>query len=267
MSALVALDRPHEGVARVTLSDPARRNHGTFQAVAELADALAEAREGGARVTVLASAVPGHWIEHAWLPDLLALVRGESPTGDPGGWFRVLRELGDASVVSIAALSGDCSGGGAELAWACDLRVAEAGVVCSQPEVQVGLTPGIGGASRLLRLVGRTVAAEMVLDGGPVPAERLYAVGGINRLVAAGAAQKEALAWAARLARRPPAALAHAKRVLTESEAQGWPEALRNEQARFQEILATPAAQAEMERAQPAIDQGRAPRDLYRDED
>ena len=68
---VVSLERPREGVALVTMSNPEIRNHVSWAGVGELAQALAEAREGGARIVVLASGVPGHWLEHAWLTDLL----------------------------------------------------------------------------------------------------------------------------------------------------------------------------------------------------
>ena len=125
MPDLVELARPREGVALVTMTNPEIRNHGSNEAICQLAAALREARTGGSRVTVLASGVPGHWFEHAWLRDLANLISGEPTSGEARGWFDTLKELARPEVVSIAAISGDCSGGGAELGWACDLRVAE----------------------------------------------------------------------------------------------------------------------------------------------
>ena len=115
---------------------------------------------------MLASGVPGHWYEHAYLEDIRNLVAGHAATGDPAGWFRSLNEVSRQNVVTIAAISGDTSGGGCELGWGCDLRVAERGTRFSQPEVIIGCGTGIGGTSRLTRLIGRTVTAEMVLTGG-----------------------------------------------------------------------------------------------------
>ena len=165
---IVRLERPREGVALVTVANPAIRNHGSWATVEQLAARLAEAREGGARVVVIASGVPGHWIEHAWLPDLMNMLRGRPTTGDGAAWFRVLRELSATPVVSIAAISGDCSGGGAEIGWACDLRIAEEQACFGQPEVRIGVATGVGGTCRVARLLGRTATAELVLDGAPL---------------------------------------------------------------------------------------------------
>ncbi|MDH3644128.1 MAG: hypothetical protein OES38_18630, partial [Gammaproteobacteria bacterium] len=70
MADYVELSTPHHGVALVTVTDPERQNNLCWQAVGELADTLTQAREEGARVTVVASGVQGHWLEHAWLTDL-----------------------------------------------------------------------------------------------------------------------------------------------------------------------------------------------------
>jgi hypothetical protein len=81
MTERAKLEWPQEGLAIVTVNDAATPNHNiTFATVSALADCLTAAREGGARVTVLASAVPGEWLNHARLGDLRNLVQGK-PTG------------------------------------------------------------------------------------------------------------------------------------------------------------------------------------------
>ncbi len=263
MGDLVALERPREGVALLTVTNPEIRNHGSWAAVSELAGALAEAREGGARIAVLASGVPGHWIEHAWLRDLHNMVTGKPTTGDGAAWFKTLAELARPELVTIAAISGDCSGGGAELGWACDLRIAEEQACFGQPEVLIGLATGIGGSSRLARLIGRTVTAEMVLDGSPLPARRIYELGGLNRLVPEGHAIETALAWAARLAERSPNALRVLKQMLLDNDELPLTEALANEQKLFGSIVATPEAIEQMGHIQDRFDAGESLRSVY----
>jgi enoyl-CoA hydratase/carnithine racemase len=260
---LVRLEAPAEGVALVTLTDPRISAHVSFAGASQLASALQEAREAGARVSVLASGVPGHWYEHAWLPDLQALMAGKPGSGDPAGWFRALREITDPRVVTVAAISGDCSGGGAELGWACDLRIAEEQARFAQPEVMIGLATGVGGASRLLRLIGRTATAEMVLDGGPLRAQRIYELGGLNRVVPEGRAIEEALEWAGRLASRPPASLVALKQMLKDAEDLPLSDALANEQRLFQEVARSPSGIEGMARVQARFDAGESVRDVY----
>jgi enoyl-CoA hydratase/carnithine racemase len=254
----VSLKWDVDGVAVITVTGPAP-NPSTLEAISQLADRLTEAREAGARVVVLASDVPGHWLGHASLRDLAALFRGNHVDGDPTCFFRAVEELSKMSVVTIAAISGDCGGGGAELGWSCDLRVVDESANFAQMEVLAGLIPGLGGIARLTRLIGRTATSEIVLDGAPMSAQRIFELGGINRVVEKGCALEVSLAWARRLASRPPEALALAKKVLAESDELPLSDSLANEQSRFQQIAATPAALALMDEIQDEYDQGRIP--------
>ena len=251
----VRLDWDREGVALVTVTGPPP-NPCTFACVDALADRLDAARSGGARIVVLASDVPGHWLGHASLRDLAALVRREIPSGQGAGFFRAADLLAKSPLVSIAAISGDTGGGGCELGWSCDLRVAEESARFAQMEVLAGLIPGLGGIARLAKLIGRTATSEIVLDGARVGASRLYDLGAINRLVPDGNATRVALAWARRLAERPPEALALAKQVLAETAELPLAESLAHEQKRFQSIVATPEALALMDAAQAEYDGG-----------
>jgi 3-hydroxyacyl-CoA dehydrogenase/enoyl-CoA hydratase/carnithine racemase len=72
----------------------------------------------------------------------------------------------------IAAINGNCLGGGLETAMACHYRVAAQGVDLGQPEVQIGLIPGAGGTQRLPRLIGLPNALEMITAGKPIKAEK-----------------------------------------------------------------------------------------------
>lgn len=256
MSFSVEATYPARDVAVVSFSDPARANQLCWGAVDALADCLRQCREAGARVTVLASGLPGHWLEHAWLDDLLAGIDGEAQTGAGVGWFECQRELAHADVVSIAAISGDCSGGGAELGWACDLRIAERQARFLQPEVAMGLTTGIGGCSRLLRLAGRGVATEMVLTGRPLAAGRLYELGAVNAIVDAGEALSAALALAQRIAGFSRQALNGLKSALDAADTLPLEEALAHEQAVFQSVVTSVEARRGMRNAQRAYRRG-----------
>ncbi|WGT27979.1 MULTISPECIES: enoyl-CoA hydratase/isomerase family protein [Pseudomonas fluorescens group] len=263
MNERVKLEWPQEGVALLTLTDTAPNHNLTCAGVSELADRLEEARKAGARVAVLASGVPGHWYEHAFLDDIRNLVSGRAASGDPAGWARSLHEVSRCNVVTIAAIAGNTSGGGCELGWGCDLRVAEQGSLFSQPEVIIGCGTGIGGTSRLMRLIGRTVTAEVVLMGQPLTAERLYALGGINRLVGKGQAVETALSMARHMAALPPVALAGMKRMLTEDEDLHLSAALDNDQTISQALFADALTVSNMESFQQRFDAGQSLENAY----
>ncbi len=263
MADIVKLEQVADGVSLITVTNPDIRNHGSWQGIFELWQALIASRESGARVNVLASGIEGHWFEHAWLRDLANMFQQKEVSGPSDGWFGCVDELAKEEVVSIAAISGDTSGGGCELGWTCDLRVAEEGVLFSQPEVRIGVGTGIGGTSRLVRLIGRTVAAEMVLDGAPMRAERIYQLGGINKLVPKGRAIEVSLEWAARMASHPPVALAGMKRMLNQAQEMFLNDAVLNDQRIFQEFSNNQQTIDLMEDIQAKFDAGDSIRDTY----
>jgi enoyl-CoA hydratase/carnithine racemase len=114
----------------------------------------------------------------------------------------------------IAAINGTCVGGGLELALACDLRITARSARFGLPENNLGLIPGIGGCSRLVKLVGFGRAKELVLTGEIIAADEALRVGLVNRVVDDAELASEARALASRLAAKAPQALGLAKRVI-----------------------------------------------------
>lgn len=261
--SIATTTRPTERVGIVTLDLHASDTFLSWAAVHALAEAMRELREGGATVTVLASSAETTWFQHAWLPDLIAMVTGGEPSGDADSWWRALAEITHTDVVTIAAINGDCSGGGAELGWACDLRVASENAWFGQPEVRISLATGIGGTSRLARLIGRTATAEMVFDGTPVTAARIHELGGLNRVVPEGRALEAAVEWARQLAQRPHESLIAEKKMLNDNDDMTLTDALRNEQRLFGGTVASAEGIAAMKAMQARFDAGESVRDVY----
>ena len=85
---------------------------------------------------------------------------------------------------TVAAIEGACTGGGLELALACDLRVAAKSAFMSLPETHVGLLPDVGGTVRLSRAIGRARATDIVLSGRRVTAPEALEWGLVNRVTA-----------------------------------------------------------------------------------
>ncbi|MEZ5796633.1 MAG: enoyl-CoA hydratase/isomerase family protein [Paracoccaceae bacterium] len=120
--------------------------------------------------------------------------------------------LEQSGLISIAALEGHVLGGGAELALACDMRIAGPGLNFGFPEMVLGSLPGSGGMQRLPALVGRARALEMVTLGRRVGAEEARALGLVLETAADPVAR--ALALAAAIAERPAESLRYAKVAL-----------------------------------------------------
>jgi enoyl-CoA hydratase len=114
----------------------------------------------------------------------------------------------------IAAVSGFALGGGLELAMLCDIIVASETARFGQPEINLGIIPGAGGTQRLSRVIGKSLAMEMVLNARTLgPAEALEA-GLISRVYPVERYLEEALTLARQIAARAPLAVQLAKNAV-----------------------------------------------------
>jgi enoyl-CoA hydratase len=131
---------------------------------------------------------------------------------------RVAGALETLPIPTLAAVNGFALGGGCELALACDWIYAAQSASLGQPEVNLGLIPGFGGTSRLVRRVGVAWAKELVLTGEPVDAATALRIGLVNRVFPDAALIDAALRAGETIARKGPLAVAAAKRVIQEGQ-------------------------------------------------
>ena len=120
---------------------------------------------------------------------------------------------------TIAAIRGFALAGGAELAIACDLRVASQDAMFGFPEVKIGIFPGAGGVLRLPRIVGGGVARDLLFTGRRVTAEEAFRIGLVDRLVAPDTVLETATELAVSIGANAPLAVRAVKRALEESHA------------------------------------------------
>jgi len=139
----------------------------------------------------------------------------------------------------IAAVAGYALGGGCELAMLCDFIIAADTAKFGQPEVTLGVIPGMGGSQRLTRLVGKSKAMDMCLTGRTMDAAEAERAGLVSRVVPAADLMKEAMAAANRIAEQSLPALMMAKEAVNRAYETTLAEGLRFERRLFHATFAT----------------------------
>jgi enoyl-CoA hydratase/carnithine racemase len=139
----------------------------------------------------------------------------------------------------VAAITGYALGGGCELAMCADLRFAAENSKLGQPEILLGIIPGAGGTQRLTRLVGPSVAKDLVLSGRMISATEALDIGLVDRLFPAESVYSEAVAWARQFVGGPAAAIAAAKRVIDAGQDGTLEQGLEIERQAFADLFAT----------------------------
>jgi len=119
----------------------------------------------------------------------------------------------------IAALPGPAIGGGAELALACDMRIADVRARIGFKQVRMGVTTAWGTVPRLVALVGAGTAARLLYSAQEMTAAECKLVGLVDEVTENGLARATALAWASDIALGSPKAVAEMKRLLRETTA------------------------------------------------
>ena len=139
----------------------------------------------------------------------------------------------------IAAVAGYALGGGCELAMMCDFIIAADTAKFGQPEVNLGVMPGLGGSVRLTKLVGRAKAMDMALTGRFMEAEEAERAGLVARVVPAKKLIEEATAAAKRIAEKSAMSIMAIKEAVRRADEMPLNEAILHERRLFQALFAT----------------------------
>jgi len=139
----------------------------------------------------------------------------------------------------IGAVAGYALGGGCELAMMCDILIAADTAKFGQPEITLGIGPGLGGSQRLTRAVGKAKAMDMILTGRMIDAAEAERIGLVSRLVPAADLMTEAKAAAAKIAALSPVAAAVCKEMVGAAFETTLAQGVRLERVLFQSLFAT----------------------------
>jgi enoyl-CoA hydratase/carnithine racemase len=212
-SGRLLTDTPAEGVLRLTISNPDKRNALDHAILDGIAHAV---READARCIVLTG-------EHGMfssgydigdIPDDVFAEHAEKLVAHP--FTSALDALDATDLPTIAALPGHTIGGGLELALACDLRIAADGIKLGMPPAKLGLVYSHTGLRRFIDIVGVARTRELFLLGRNIEARRALDWGLVNEVVIGSDLQEAARGWATELVANAPLSVQGNKRIIRE---------------------------------------------------
>src|ERR1700754_4301476 len=214
MAGELLIDEPLDGVRRLTISNPAKRNALDHAILDGIADAVRAADGDGVRALILTGAdgmfSSGYDIGDI-PPDVFA-AEAEKLVAHP--FTSAIDALDATNIPTIAALPGHTIGGGLELALACDLRVARDGIQLGMPPAKLGLVYSHTGLRRFLHAIGEPRTRQLFLLGRNVPARTARDWGLVHEVAGEADLADAALDWAAELVANAPLSVRGNKRVL-----------------------------------------------------
>lgn len=209
------------GVAVIRINRPEALNALSRQLTRDLAGAVERAATDGARAVVLtgsgrAFCSGGDLREMKTIGEREGRI--EAFLDEPlVALHKVVRSIRETPIPFVAAVNGVCAGAGTNFALACDIVIAADDASFNEAFVRIGLSPDCGGTFFLPRAIGEKLAAEMMMTGETVSAERAAQFGMVNRVVPVDSLMTEALLTAQKLAAGPTASIGRIKKMLNAS--------------------------------------------------
>ncbi|HET6998696.1 MAG TPA: enoyl-CoA hydratase-related protein [Solirubrobacterales bacterium] len=211
----LVLDRPAEAVARVTISNPERRNALDHEILDALAEALPRLDRGIETRCVLITGAPPVFsagYDIAGIPEETFERDAEALVAHP--FHAAMEAIAKFPWPTVAAINGHCLGGGLELAITCDLRICASGAKLGMPPAKLGLIYGHTGLRRFLDTIGLARTKELFMTGRNYEATRAEQLGLVNEVVSDERLETAAVELAADIAANAPLSVRGNKQVI-----------------------------------------------------
>lgn len=171
------------GICTITINRPDKLNALNKDVITELSAALDEVyHNADIKAAILTGAGEKAFVAGADITEFTGLSRKEGEDLARKGQDNVFNKIEHAPKPIIAAVNGFALGGGCELAMACHFRTASEKAKFGQPEVNLGLIPGYGGTQRLVQLIGKGKAMELLMSADMIHAEEAKSLGLVNHV-------------------------------------------------------------------------------------
>ncbi|MGO1053557.1 enoyl-CoA hydratase [Crossiella sp. CA198] len=236
MSHQTILVERHDRVGLITLNRPKALNALNLELMREVTTV---ARELDRDPDIGAIVITGSAKAFAAGADIKEMRPNGYPQVYLDDWFAEWDQLAQVRKPLIAAVAGYALGGGCELAMICDVLLAADNAKFGQPEIKLGVIPGIGGSQRLTRAIGKAKAMELCLTGRMMGAEEAERAGLVSRIVPAADLLDNALATATIIAGMSAPIAIMAKEAVNRAYETTLAEGVRFERRLFHATFAT----------------------------
>lgn len=227
----ILVETPTEGVSLIRLNRPRQYNALNSTLLDELAVALEQVEQDDSVGAVVITGSDKAFAAGADIAEMMGKSGEEmlEMIQSGKGW----KAISTFSKPTICSVSGMALGGGFELALQCDILLAATGAKFALPEVNLGVIPGAGGTQRVARLVGKSMAMEMVMNARPMLAEEALQRGVVSRVIEPEKIEAEAVALAQQIAKRAKLAVRAGKNCVNKAIMSTLEEGLEFEQQAF----------------------------------
>lgn len=203
-----------EGIATITFNRPKALNALNAALLAELSLALdAIAADEDIRVLILTGAGEKSFVAGADISELATFDSLKAKSFARNG-HDIINKLQLLPIAVVAAVNGFALGGGTEIAIACDFIYASENAKFGQPEINLGVIPGFGGTQRLSRLIGTSMAKELIFTGKMISAAEALQLGLVNKVVSQDKLMEEVMQTAGVIASKGKVSLREAKQAV-----------------------------------------------------
>jgi enoyl-CoA hydratase len=231
----ILVDR-EERVGTITLNRPKALNALNSQVMHEVTTAAAEFDNDPGIGAIIITGNDKAFAAGADIKEMSELSFGDVFGQD---FFATWTKLASVRTPLIAAVAGYALGGGCELAMMCDVLIAADTAKFGQPEIKLGVLPGMGGSQRLTRAVGKAKAMDLILTGRTIDAEEADRSGLVSRVVPADELIREAKAVATTISQMSLSATRMAKEAVNRAFESSLAEGLLYERRLFHSAFAT----------------------------
>ena len=235
-----------DSIAILTINRPKALNALNSKVLDELNNSLDNINLSKIKSLIITGAGEKSFVAGADISEMNTLTKKEAEAfGKKGN--DIFRKIEIFQIPVIAAVNGFALGGGCEISMSCDIRICSDNAIFGQPEVGLGITPGFGGTQRLPRLIGASMAKQIIFTGQNIKAEEALRIGLVNAIYPQNELLTEAKKLAKEISKNSAYAIKNSKKAVNEGLKVDVDEGIKIEEKYFGDCFETPDQKKRME--------------------